>query len=274
MLWILLAAILGFGVFLYVSQDRIIFYPTRYADDSVDPPWRRLEFETRDGAQVAFYRGPESGAPEKLWLIFVGNASLALQWRPVANVAAERQQEFGYLLVDYPGYGACEGKPGRDSINRSVEAAAGALAGELELKDVAELKAVSAFLGQSLGGAVAFETAARWEAPEVVAIAPFTSMKKMAGRLFSPVLSPFVRHRWDNEARLAELVEMPGAKVTVIHGDADEVIPYDMGAALVAEHPEIAEFQSIPGAGHNDIFLRIDDQLVELLADPGQRKIE
>src|SRR3712207_8818864 len=52
-------------------------------------------------------RGAEQGIPERIWVAFPGNGSLALDW--LAFVARDPNPANAYLLVDYPGYGRSEG---------------------------------------------------------------------------------------------------------------------------------------------------------------------
>jgi fermentation-respiration switch protein FrsA (DUF1100 family) len=43
------------------------------------------------------------------------------------------------------------------------------------------------------------------------------------------------------------------APLLIIHGDKDEVIPFDLGQALFAAAPEPKTFWTVHGAGHNNI---------------------
>jgi abhydrolase domain-containing protein 17 len=42
--------------------------------------------------------------------------------------------------------------------------------------------------------------------------------------------------------------------VLVIHGEADDIIPFQHGQRLYASAPEPKQFLWIPGAGHNDFM--------------------
>jgi fermentation-respiration switch protein FrsA (DUF1100 family) len=57
--------------------------------------------------------------------------------------------------------------------------------------------------------------------------------------------------RWDSEAKIQEL-RVP---LLVLHGDADEVVPFEQGRALYARAPGPKTFYPIAGAGHNDTYL-------------------
>ena len=81
-----------------------------------------LNYETSEGKQLAYYVPPRdesfSGVP-RVWVLFPGNASLALDWLKFIALAPERDDAF--LLMDYPGYGGCEGSPSPASIQESAE---------------------------------------------------------------------------------------------------------------------------------------------------------
>ncbi|NNE92174.1 MAG: alpha/beta hydrolase [Verrucomicrobiales bacterium] len=251
---------------LYLGQDRLIFFPRQYGPDAkqVQDRYEVLEFDSSQGRQRAFYRGPSGKLPEKIWVMTGGNASLALGWDWLVDPAAKIQSDFGFLLIEYPGYGEAEGQPGRKTIAKTVDGAISALTAHLELPEDKVIDRIS-FIGHSLGAAVAFETASRLNRGEVIALSPFTSMKDMARRTIGKPLSNLARHRWDNRARVAEVAELPGAQITIFHGDSDTVIPAFMGRELGEIGGEVVEFREVKNAHHNNIVDTIRPELVELL---------
>jgi pimeloyl-ACP methyl ester carboxylesterase len=52
----------------------------------------------------------------------------------------------------------------------------------------------------------------------------------------------------------------------VIHGNADEIVPYCMGARVAQALPD-AELIRVAGARHGDIFLRDGERLLSVIAD-------
>ena len=62
---------------------------------------------------------------------------------------------------------------------------------------------------------------------------------------------PFVRTRYDNEAKVSRLA----VPRLVLHGDRDEVVPFEQGRRVFDRAPEPKRFFAIPGAGHNDTYL-------------------
>ena len=241
---------LAFGAlwltYLYVAQESLIYYPSGYSDSRIADAERRsrvLECETGEGRQVAFYVPPEKGdSPERVWILFGGNGARALDW---LNLVVERQLGAGtdgFLLIDYPGYGRCEGRPAPESIEASVAAILDECAVECGLSRQQLGERVS-LVGHSLGAAVALMTAQNEGVGQrVVLLSPFTSMREMAATVVGGPVSHMVRHRYDNRGRMESLLRRDSVQVVIIHGEEDEVIPVIMGKELAGFDPARIKF--------------------------------
>src|SRR5258708_25542358 len=184
-------------VVLLLFQSRLIYFPLRYSTAQLQKATsigtQEITFRTSQGNQTAFFCRTEDSdaAPKSLWLVFGGNGDLALGWLDL--VCAFPSPNTGFLLVDYPGYGICQGKPNPRTI---LENAEGALQTLLERKGwTAEADALC-LLGHSLGGAVALHFAARHSVRKIVVVSTFTTMDEMARktivRTSRPPLPPTV----------------------------------------------------------------------------------
>ena len=105
-----------------------------------------------------------------------------------------------------------------------------------------------AYLGRSLGAAVTVELALAHPARAVVLESPFASVQAMAGTVV-PGAGYLFRTRWDSRARIRALT----SPLLVLHGDADEVIPYAQGQAVFAAAPEPKTLFTIRGGRHYDM---------------------
>jgi hypothetical protein len=124
-------------------------------------------------------------------------------------------------------------------------------------------------LGHSLGAAAALQLASEREVAQVVLLAPFTSMLEMARRTVGRPLAQFLRHRFDNRARLAEVLErFPATRVTIIHGTRDEIIPVSMGRELAASAPDRIEYLELPDADHNSLALFHEEEIYARMLHP------
>lgn len=155
------------------------------------------------------------------------------------------------FIFDYRGYGRSEGSPSERGFYLDAEAALGYLGSR---QDIAQSRLV--FYGHSIGAAVAVEMAASQQAYAVILESPFTSVKAMARRaypLLSRVVPPglVVRSRYDSLSKIKN-VRSP---VLVLHGDRDEIAPFEMGRELFEAANEPKRFYIIKGANHNDTHL-------------------
>ena len=156
-------------------------------------------------------------------------------------VGAQRAQPLavggrGVLVASYRGYGGNPGAPSETGLFAD---------GDAWLARAAELAQGSRCIlfGHSLGGAVALEMAARHEVTGVVTLGIFTSIVDMA-----PGLVRFIMpDRFDNRAAVAQVAE----PVFILHGDADDVVPFSAAAELERAAPS-GNVTVIPlrGAGH------------------------
>lgn len=274
-MWWIIGILVSFvmaGWVLYFVQDKIVFHPSRYPNDYAMPAGARrvrLEFLTEDGVQFAYYQPPQetsATAPDRLWLMFCGNSSLTLHNTFLAEPpsGADSSSSVGFLFVEYPGYGECAGKPSREGIHRSVEAAVRALAKHLGLSTDILWQRGGCF-GHSLGAAVALETAAEHHVKNAVVVSPFKSIEAMAARMSGAPVRGLVRHNFDNEVALQKISRLEAADVHLFHGVNDNIIPVEMARELAAAHPDVVTYHEIADTRHNDILAKVTDHLRALL---------
>jgi len=250
--WSVLGAYALLAVILFLAQDRMIYHPRRYAPAVLQAlPSGLVGLRTGEGSLVGFYRPPRDGGElQRLWLLFGGNADDALGWDSFAEEHA--MPGSGFLMLEYPGYGACAGKPSPASMLAANEQAVALLATHLGI-DPAELHRRAGAVGHSLGAAAALQYAVKHPLRRLVLISPFTTMQAMARRSVGWPLCELLVHRFDNHARLAELAAAGMPPTTIIHGQGDTFIPSAMGQELAQAHPGI-HLSLIVGAGHNDVL--------------------
>ena len=253
---------------LFFFQHRLIYQPQRYEFqlDKLNPSRIRiLRFQTGGGRQTAFYLPPkkESSAPRTLWVVFNGNASRALDWVDLFEKTPD--PESGFLFIDYPGYGECQGNPTPESILESSEKALATLAAQFHADPRPRAAQLRVF-GYSLGAAAALQFAVQHEVERVVLVAPFTSTRAMARRMVGWPLCGLLHHRFDNRARLAELASRPKRpEVVIFHGDADAVVPVAMSRELAALVPGWIQYTEFRGVGHNEILDAAEPQILKAL---------
>lgn len=236
-------------------QSRYIYYPRPYQEDldSVLPTRvNKIAFKTSEGGQIAFWVPPRAaGKPRQIWLWHAGNGSLALDWLPLA--LEYPAADVGFLMVDYPGYGKCEGSSTPGRILANSEGAVTALEHHLSMSR-AEIDSRMCAFGHSLGAACTLQYTARHPVQKVVVVAPFTSMADMVDHTLFWPMRWVLWHRFDNQKSLDALEgRSPLPTVIVIHGTRDESIPVAMGRQLAAEHPRFVRLLEVPNGDHNGI---------------------
>lgn len=103
-------------------------------------------------------------------------------------------------------------------------------------------------VGQSIGCGAAVEMARQGYGQKLLLLSPFTSLLALSQRIypvFAPALKIFpflLNDKFDNLAKAKQV----SSETLVIHGDKDEIIPYDMGRELAGQIPG-AIFQTAQG---------------------------
>jgi uncharacterized protein len=237
-------------------QDRLIYFPPRYSPAELEQAKtigvQQIRFRTSQGNQAAFFWRNEDSetSPQNVWLVFGGNGDVALGW--MGLVREFPGPTTGFLLIDYPGYGICEGRPNPQSILENSERALQAL---LEQKGWKLGAGALCVLGHSLGGAAALQFAAKHPVRKILVVSTFTSIDDMVRAQIRISLGRLLRHRFDNVTSLkAILAQDQAPEIHIFHGEADEVIPLKMGRALAQLDPNRIKFVEIARARHNDVI--------------------
>jgi hypothetical protein len=169
---------------------------------------------------------------------------------------------FNVLMLDYRGFGRSQGRP---TLAGVVDDAAAALAYLRSRPDVDARRLV--VLGQSLGGATALRLLARDGDGVRLAVieAAFASYRGIArdaalqSLVLAPLLPlalPMLPGAADDPVAALAAVRVP---LLIVHGTADEVIPFSHGERLAAVAPQ-AQFIRVDGARHMESLTRADVQ--------------
>jgi uncharacterized protein len=229
---------LGLGALLFLLQRALLFPAPREAAPLVG----RGKILQVPGGTPMLWRPVEGTGP--VVVHFHGNAEQIASEAWLGEELARRGVSFA--AVEYPGYPGATGGPSEEGI---VAAAEKALQHLTTTMGVSPERVVLS--GQSLGTGAAVVLASRGWGTRTVLLSPYTSLPAVAGsgilRLFPTRL--LMRDRFDSEA-LAPGIHHP---VLVLHGDRDEIVPFELGKALAGRFPQ-ARFVRIEGAGHNDLW--------------------
>lgn len=224
-------------------ETSLVFFPSRQARGGWDVSGvERVRFEADDGTRLHGWYLPHPNA-RAVVMFACGNAG-NISYRAERFTHLRDAHRVSLLAFDYRGYGLSEGKPHERGLLLDARAARRWLA---ERADVAESEIV--LMGESLGGGVMVDLAARDGARGLVLERTFTSLPDVGAYHYSflPVRM-LMRNRLDSLTKIGDY----HGPLLICHGDADEVIPLAMGRRLFEAANEPKRFVLLPGTDHND----------------------
>lgn len=234
---------------VWLTQDRLVYFPQVGRNNPATPQAAGLRFEdlrikTADGETLAAWWVPAPADKGRgAVLLLHGNAgSIADRIMYLPHFTA---MGYGVLLVDYRGYGQSSGSPDEEGTYADARAAwrwlreRGFAAGDIVL------------VGESLGGAVAAELAAREQPRALLLLSTFTSVNDLGRELYPWLPVRLIsRFRYDT---LQGVKDYRGP-VLVVHSRDDEIVPFAHAQRLQAAAGARARLLEMRG-GHNEAFV-------------------
>jgi uncharacterized protein len=259
-LFVVFLVLLAAFTILYFRQHSLVYHPRPYDESyvySLPGNGVEIDYTVANAKYVAFYVPGTKAKPDRVWVAFCGNGSLALDWTSILKHYPPNGDAF--LLIDYPGYGKNGGYATIASTRLSADAALKKLLERLQLDEKQETLCT---IGHSLGAAVALDFAANHRVQKIVLIAPFTTLREEAASIFGGWVSRLLIESYDNRANLTEAKKRsPDAKIAIFHGTQDQVIPVRMGRELGQEFPFV-EFFAVKGADHVSVLNHAHDEII------------
>src|SRR6266404_776482 len=245
---------------LYFRQHSLVYHPRPYDESyvySLPADGVEIKYTVATAKYVAYYVPGTKPKPDRLWVAFCGNGSLALDWTSILRLYPANGDAF--LLIDYPGYGKNGGYATIASTRASADTALKATMERLQTdEDQLPLSAI----GHSLGAAVALDFAANHRVQKIVLISPFTTLREEAASIFGGWVSRLLLESYDNRKSLADAMKRnPASRVAIFHGINDAVIPVRMGRDLAREFPFV-EFFPVKGADHVSVLNHAHDDII------------
>ena len=260
-------------VVMTVMQRSLIYHPLTAealnagSTGSVPSGVYDFAFRGADGTPLngwyfrRYMRSAESGEEmtkqltdsSRVVLYFAGNAGN----RSARVDQCEMLAAFGadVLIADYRGFGDNPGSPSEDVLIADAHCLWDYVTGECGVPHERII-----LYGESLGGGMAVRLAAdqsRAGTPPagLVIRSSFNSLGDVGQSHY-----PFLPVKWvlwdqfDSESQICDI----DCRYLHVHGDRDNVVPYECGKSLFEAAPEGCDkcFVTLEGAGHNDIYAR------------------
>ena len=181
--------------------------------------------------------------PKGAILFFHGNFGDVSGWGAYgADFAA---LGYDFYIFDYPGYGKSDGKI---SSQQQLLASADAMS-RYVLAQHSPSKL--AMIGYSIGSGIAAQQAAKWDAARLILLAPYFSFERLAHEKIPFVPKFLIRYKIPT----AEFLQAArGTQITLIHGNADELIPVQHCRDLAGSLKAGDLFYEIAAAPHNGLL--------------------
>jgi pimeloyl-ACP methyl ester carboxylesterase len=237
-------------------QRWLLFMPTRIpagiiaqvAAEGGFIPW------TNSAGLIIGWRIPAQGDTQGSVLIVHGNAGCAATRDYLARPIHEAEPVDVYVL-EYPGYGAREGKPSRKSLDAAADEAFQLLPANLPRYLVSE----------SIGTGVAGDLAANY--PQAIAgmamMVPYHDLASVAQKRFWFLPAYYCLRDRFNPAQSLKNYHGP---ISFVVAGADEIIGPESGRRLFEEYGGPKKLELIPGAHHNDVAAQLPEWWRETFA--------
>lgn len=231
---------------LYFKQEALLFYPRKLpAAYQFSLPGRYVEVavKTPDGAQLSGLLFKADSAKGLIFFLH-GNAGSLAEWGQLAPTYLARG--YDVFMLDYRGYGKSTGTiTSQAQLLADVE-----LAYQQVLATYDESQVVIA--GYSLGTGPATWLAARHQPKLLLLHAPYYSIADMAAHTVKvwPLLPNFLL-RYPMPTN--EFIRQVSAPIVLVHGDHDNLIPYNSSLRLKVLLKPGDHLITIRGGGHNGL---------------------
>jgi len=239
---LVLLAYLVVILLLTLFENSLVYFPSRYpsGDWSLAADVEDAWFVSADGTKLHGWYLPAQ-QPQAVVLFLHGNGGSIAGRRGLLEVF--RRMNVSGMLFSYRGYGRSEGQPNEIGILADARAARSWLA-----KRAGAPESQVVLWGESLGGAVAVDLAAEG-ARGLILENTFTSIRDVAAFHYAwlPVRL-LMKHKLDSLSKIARYK----GPLLQFHGDADTIVPYELGKRLFEAANEPKTFVTLRRADHND----------------------
>ena len=247
------------------SMDWVFYHPDSkvYGTPARDGlEYEEVRFPSADGTMLSGWFVPSATPATGTVVHFHGNAqNMTSHYSFVSWVP---QNGFNLFMFDYRGYGASEGKPGREGVYQDSLAAIKYAQG----RDDVDASKIIVF-GQSLGGANAIAVVGGARLKGIVGVAvdsAFSSYKEVGKDHVAGSLKPLAGSLLtDGHSPLDVVGRISPTPLVIMHGTDDRVVPYYHGRRLYEKAKDPKELWTVKNGRHTEALIRYREAMVPRL---------
>jgi len=236
--------------YIYLFQRNLLYHPSdnSYQRDEINFDYKEIFIQNKKGIKLKAWLHEKDLVNKKTIIFFHGNAGNLRNRNYKLNELSKFDVNF--LIVAYRGFSGNQGKPSELGLYEDARSTLD----WLKIKGVKEKNLI--LYGESLGTAVAIETAQNKDLAGIILESPFTSMVELAQKYY-PVLPVkfLLKDKYETIKKLPNI----NSPLLVLHGKLDDIVPFSMGKKLFekANEPKFKYF-----IDDDDHMLRYDQKLL------------
>jgi fermentation-respiration switch protein FrsA (DUF1100 family) len=237
--------------YIYFFQRNLLYLPlvNGHQEDEINFDYKEIFIQNKEGIKLKAWMHEKDLINKKTIIFFHGNAGNLRNRNYKLNELSKFDVNF--LIVAYRGFSGNQGKPNEQGLYEDARSTLD----WLKKKGVKEKNFI--LYGESLGTAVAIETAQNKDFAGIILESPFTSMLELAQKYY-PVLP--VKYLLKDKYETIKKLPNISSPLLVLHGRLDSIVPFTMGQKLFeqANEPKFKYF--IDNDNH---MMRYDQNLLD-----------
>ena len=227
-------------IFVYFYQRNLLYHPleNNYQNDKIEFNYEEI-FIKSDDAELRSWIIEKDFKNLKSIVFFHGNAG-DLSNR-IYKLNELNKLDINVLIISWRGFSGNKGSP----TEKNLYADAQASIKWLSKKGVNNNQII--LYGESLGTGVAVEIGKKNNYNSIILESPFTSIENSA-KIYYPYLpvSLLLKDRYDSISK----IKMVNSPILIMHGEKDDVVPFNMGKELFEKANNPKQFYFTPDDDH------------------------
>ena len=239
--------------YIYLFQRNLLYHPSDngYQEDEINFDYKEIYIQNKEGIKLKAWLHEKDLINKKTIIFFHGNAGNLRNRNYKLNELSKFDVNF--LIIAYRGFSGNQGKPSEQGLYEDARSALDFL----KIKGVKEKNLI--LYGESLGTAVAIETAQNKDLAGIILESPFTSMVELAQKYY-----PFLPVKFLLKDKYETIKKLPkiNSPLLVLHGRLDDIVPFAMGKKIFnkANEPKFKYF-----IDNDDHMVRYDQKLLDVI---------